>query len=125
MPLRTTQGVVHFLPNPDGTMQPVLWKQSLPVDIIKRLVTDANPVGDITISDFELAATVDHHDMLVHAVDLLPRITNNLHYNTATVYWKRKGSTTTTKAEAYILRMQALLQCYHRYVPHHDHCRAR
>jgi hypothetical protein len=39
-------------------------------DIIGRIVTDTNPTGDSTISEFELTATVDHHDVLVQAIDL-------------------------------------------------------
>jgi hypothetical protein len=55
------------------------------VEINNWIVTDANPTGDLTISDFELAATVAHYDILVHAVDLRERTSNNLHDNTATV----------------------------------------
>jgi hypothetical protein len=47
------------------------------------LVTDINPTGVLTISKFELAATVTHHDVLVHSVDLQERTTNDLHNTTA------------------------------------------
>jgi hypothetical protein len=64
------------------------------------IVTDANPKDDLTISDFELAATVSHHYILVGAVDLLEGTITNLHGNTATVHFKRKGAITTTKEAA-------------------------
>jgi hypothetical protein len=63
-------------------------------------------MGDLTIIDFELAVTVAHHDILVQAMDICERTTANLHDNTETVYGQRKISTTTTtttKAELYIL----------------------
>jgi hypothetical protein len=63
-------GGVNFLPNPNGTMQPVLWRHRFSVDIVERLVTGANPTGDLTISDLEKVATVAHHDVLVQAIDL-------------------------------------------------------
>jgi hypothetical protein len=61
---------IHFIPNPDGTMHPFLWQQHFPVDIINRLVTGTIPTSDLTISNFELAATVTHHDIGVQAVDI-------------------------------------------------------
>jgi hypothetical protein len=114
-------GGVHFLSNPNGTMQPIIWRQRLSEDIIARLVTDANPTGDLTISDLEVAVTVAHHDVLVQAIDLRERTTNNLHDNTATMYWQRKGSTTTTKSTSYLIRLKALHQRYNRYIPRHDY----
>ena len=41
--------------------------------------------------------------------------------NVAAVYWLRKGSTTTTKPPAYLLRLQAFHQRHHRYVARHDY----
>jgi hypothetical protein len=64
---------------------------------------------------------VAHHDVLVHAIDLRECTTSNLHDNTAAVYCQWKGSITTTKSTSYRIRLQALHQCYHRYVPHHDY----
>jgi hypothetical protein len=69
-------------------------------------VTDANPTGDLTISEFELAATFTHHDLIVHAVDLREHTTHNLNNNTAMIYWQRKGSTTTTTTKAAALKRQ-------------------
>jgi hypothetical protein len=102
---KDSMGGVNFLPNPNGTMKPVLWRHRFSEDIVARLVTDANPTGDLTISDLELAATVAHHDVLVQAIDLQERTNNNLHDNTAAIYWQREVSTTTTKAAAYIIRL--------------------
>jgi hypothetical protein len=95
------------------------WRQLLTTELTIRLVTNANPGGNITISDLELAATVAHHDTLAHYADIGERTTNNLHDNTASVYWHRKSSTTTTKAASYILRLRALHQLFHRYVARH------
>jgi hypothetical protein len=63
-------GGVNLLPNPNGTMQPVLWRQWFSEDIVARLVTDVKPTDNLTISDLELAATVAHHDVLVQAIYL-------------------------------------------------------
>jgi hypothetical protein len=69
-------------------MQPVLWQHRFFGDIVARLVTDTNHTGHLTISDLELAATVAHHDVLIQANNLRERTTNNLHANTAAIYWQ-------------------------------------
>jgi hypothetical protein len=114
-------GGIHFIPNPDGLIQPFLWRQRIPQGLRSRLVTNINPTGNITIINLELAATVSYYDVLVHQVDIHEHTTTNLHDNTSAVYWQRKGSTTSTKAAAYILRLQALHHHFHRYIPWHDY----
>ena len=40
--------------------------------------------------------------------------------NTSALYWQRRGSTTTTKCTAQLLRLFGIHQRHHRYVPRHD-----
>jgi hypothetical protein len=100
-----------------GTTQlpPILWRAQFPPDISARLVSDHNPTGDITNSDLELAASIITKDIAAQHFDIRERTISNGSDNTPTVYWQRKGSTTTTSAPAYLLRAQALHQRYHRY----------
>jgi hypothetical protein len=109
----TGMGGIHFIPQPGGSIQLCLCCQLIPTELNTRLVTDANPIGDITTSNLELAATITHDDVLAHYVNIWERTTNNLHENKAAVYWKRKGSTTTSNAASYILHLQALHQRFH------------
>jgi hypothetical protein len=44
----------------------------------------------------------------------------HFHDNMATVWWRTKGSTTTTGPAAYLLRLQAIHQRHHRYLPQQD-----
>jgi hypothetical protein len=108
---------VHFIPLPDGTIQPILWHQPLPSNIDANLITNDNPSGTITMNDFELAASVAHHDVLAQYDNILSLTTHNFHDNTTAVYWKCKRSATTMKAAAYLLRLEALHQRFHQYVP--------
>ena len=115
-------GGVHFVPTPSGAaIQPLLWRAPFPPQVVLQLITHSNPTGTITNSDLELAGTIAHHDVLAHYADVRERTTHNLHDNTPAVFWQRKGSTTTTKAAAYLLRLQSLHQRFHRYVPLHDY----
>ena len=54
-------------------------------------------------------------DVFVHTFDLRERTINTGSDNTPTIYWQRKGSTTTTKNPAELLRIQALHQRHHCY----------
>ena len=38
-------------------------------------------------------------------------------YNTAGLWWQRKGAATYTSAPAHLLQLQAMHQRFHRYVP--------
>jgi hypothetical protein len=94
---------------------PLLWRARFDADVSKDLVTFENPTGAITNSDLELAASVVQHDVAAHAFDVRERTIASGSDNTPTVAWQRKGSTTTTSAPAYLLRVQALHQRFHRY----------
>jgi hypothetical protein len=54
----------HFLPLPNGTIQPLLWRQPLPSIITDCLIANNNPSGTITMNDFELAASMAHQDVI-------------------------------------------------------------
>ena len=113
--------VTHAAPAAASVHAPVLWRQPFPLSIQQRLVSFSNPTGDITNSDLELAGAVAHQDILVQGFDVRETTTATLSDNTPTVYWSRKGSTTTTKAPAYLLRLASLHQRFHRYNPEISH----
>jgi hypothetical protein len=110
-------GGVMFLPAEDGIPEPVLWRAPFPLEIQQQLVSWANPAGTITNSDLELAGTIAHHDILVHASDVRECTIATLTDNTPAQAWQGKGSATTTGPAAYLLRLQAIHQRHHRYLP--------
>jgi hypothetical protein len=95
--------------------EPTLWRADFPEEIKRRLITHENPTGNITNSDLELAATIVHLDMAAHNFPVHLQTLAVLSDNAATVFWQRKGSTTTTKATAYLLRLQGMHQRWFRY----------
>ena len=100
---------------PRSDCGPLLWRARFPSDIVQSLVSFDNPHGSITNSDLELAAAVAQNDIAVHHFDVRERTIASGSDNTPTVAWQHKGSTTTTSAPAYLLRLQALHQRFHRY----------
>jgi hypothetical protein len=113
-------GGVHFVPLPDGRTLPMLWRQKWPASVPARLVSSSNPTGDVTNSELELAATIAQFDVLAQAVDIRSHTIHNLSDNSATVAWQRKGAASTSGPVAYLLRLHALHQRHHRYIPLHD-----
>ena len=105
---------------PSGS-HPVIWRATFPPDITASLVSWENPAGAITNSDLELAASLVHHEAAAQCFDLRERTILSKTDNTPTLFWQRKGSTTTTGPPAYLLCAQALHQRHHRYVPRHDY----
>jgi len=96
---------------------PILLRASFPKAIQKRLVSSKNPTGDVTNSDLELVAGIVSNDAAAQNFDIRERTVHSNTDNTPTVFWMRKGSTTTSNAPAYLLRAhQALHQRFHRYV---------
>jgi hypothetical protein len=95
---------------------PLVWRAEFPQEVMSRLVTTENPTGTITNSDLELAASILQKDVVAHAYDIRERTISSGSDNIATVSWKRRRSTTTTSAPAYLLRLQAMHQQYHRYI---------
>lgn len=80
-----------------------------------KLLTDHNPTGTLTNSDFELAATIAHQDILTYAHHTAELTTSRGCDNLATVAWQHKGSSTTTSAHAYLLRLASFYQWQHQY----------
>jgi hypothetical protein len=85
------------------------------------LVTFANTKGTITIHDLELAASVAQHYVMTQQADARQATIHNLSDNMATVWWKRKGTASATGPSARLLRLQALQQRHHCYIPLFDY----
>jgi hypothetical protein len=115
-------GGVFFVPTEDGYIS-YLWRQKFPDFITEAMVSWQNPSGNITNSDLELAATIAQHDVITQHIDIRERTVHTLTDNTPTAAWQTKGSTTTTGAAAYLLRLQALHQRHYRYLVRHSHIR--
>jgi hypothetical protein len=94
---------------------PLVWRAEFPVAVMSKLVTTENPHGTITNSDLELAASILQKDIAAHHYDVRERTIASGSDNIAAVSWQRRGSTTTTSAPAYLLRLQAMHQRHHRY----------
>jgi hypothetical protein len=113
----TGMGGVHFVPQLDGNVQSMMWRCPFPPIVQQRLVSFDNPQGDINNSALELAASVAQHDVLAQAFDVRESTIHNSSDNVATIWWKRKGSTSSSGPTARLLRLQALHQRHYRYVP--------
>lgn len=100
---------------------PVVWRLEWPQYIVDRLITDKNPRGTLTNSDLELAGGLLHLEALVQTFDTRERTILSKGDNLNTTFWERKGSTSTDKPPAYLLRLFGLHQRYHRYVPRFDY----
>ena len=111
-------GGVWFLPS----APPIVWRTQFPAKVRTTLVTSDNRAGTVSISDLELAGTLAHKQILVQA---LPTVAERPIWlggdNRASLAWATKGSSTASTARAYLLRLGALHQRYHRYVPQHDY----
>jgi hypothetical protein len=114
-------GGVHSVPLPSGEVQPLLLRSPFSREVQARLVTFSNPSSTITNNDLELAASVAQHDVLAHQADVREATIHNSSENVATVWWQRKGATSATGPAARLLRLQALHQRHHRYVPTFDY----
>lgn len=117
----TGMGGVFFVPQQDGSLLPCLWRQQFPKFIEQAVVSWNNPAGTLTNSDLELAGTIAQHDVMAHTVDIRERTIATLTDNTPALYRQRKGSITSSSAPAYLLRLQALHQRHHRYLPSYAH----
>jgi hypothetical protein len=93
-----------------------VWRFRLPDHIRNKLVSDANPTGFVTNSDLELAAAVVHPDIIATQCDVTETTVASLHDNTPTVFWQKRGSTTTTGPATYLLRVHTLLARQFRYI---------
>ena len=110
-------GGVWFVPG----MPPVLWRTAFPSFIQRELVTSNNRTGTLSISDLELAGTIAQKQILVQLMPVAERPIWLAGDNKASLAWATKGSSTSVSARAYLLRLNALHQRQHRYVPLHDY----
>ena len=99
---------------------PIVYRMPFPPEIRKQLVSFDNPGGKINNSELELVGSLLHHDAVVQNFDVRERTLASHADNTPTIYWQRKGAVTSVSAPARLLRLQALHQRRHRYVPRHD-----
>jgi hypothetical protein len=114
-------GGFHFSPFPNGEVQPLLWRSKFDDEVWRKLVTFSNLTGTVNNSDLELTASVAQHNVLAQQVDVREATIHNLTDNLATMHWQRKGSTSTTGPASCLLRLQALHQRHHRYMPSFDY----
>ena len=96
---------------------PIVWRQLFPATVRTALITASSRAGSLSISDLELAATIAHKDILTQTRSVQERTIWTASDNKAAVSWATKGSSTTASARAYLLRLNALHQRHHRYVP--------
>ena len=111
----------HLAPRHGFDDRPLLWRLQWPQDIIDSLFTEDNPHGTISNSDLELAGGLLHLEAIAQAFDVRERTVLSKTDNLATLFWERKGSSTTNKAPAYLLQLFGIHQQYQRYVPRHDY----
>ena len=100
---------------------PLVWRLQWPPHIRQALITHSNPHGTISISDLELAGGLIHLDVIAQHLDIRERTILSKTDNLAALFWQRKGSATTDAPSAHLLRLFALHQRFHRYVPRHDY----
>ena len=111
----------HLIAREGFENRPVMWRIKWPQYIIDRLVTSENPDGTISNSDLELAGGLLHLEALSQTFDIRERTVLSKTDNLNTLYWQRKGSATTEKVPAHLLRLFGIHQRFHRYVPRHDY----
>ena len=110
-------GGVWFAPD----MPPIVWRSAFPPAVQSMMVTSENRAGSVSISDLELAGTIAHKQIITQAISVAERPIWLSGDNRASISWASKGSATSNTARAYLLRLNALHQRFHRYVPQHDY----
>lgn len=95
---------------------PIVWRTTVPRNVQSRLVTFANPAGDVTNSDLELGGSLFQQEAATQCYDIRERTTKDCTDNLATMYWTRKGSTTSVGPPAHLLRVASIHQRHHRYL---------
>ena len=88
-----------------------------PKDIVESLVSWTNPQGTVNNSELELAGGVVHSDCVAQCFVVKERTTLACTDNTAGLWWQRKGSASCASTPAHLLRLLAMNQRFHRYVP--------
>ncbi len=88
-----------------------VWQYEWPKNIKDRLVSWANPKGDLTINDLELAALVLGWLVIEYVIpDLRFKHVGSFCDNTSAVAWAFKGHTSTSLVAGRLLRFLALRQ---------------
>jgi hypothetical protein len=100
---------------------PLLWRSPFLTHIQARLVTDTNPHGNLSISDFELASVVAHQDILTQPINARKWTFTILNDNLPTVSRATKGSIISRNSATYLLHLASLYQCHHHYCLRYDH----
>ena len=100
----------HLVPREGFENKPVVWRLKWPQYIIDKLVTSENPNGTISNSDFELAGGLLHLEALSQCFDIRERTVLSKTDNLNTLFWQRKGSATTEKVPAHLLRLFGIHQ---------------
>lgn len=101
--------------------RPVVWRLEWPQFVIDKLVSSDNPGGTISNSDLELAGGLIHLEALAQTFDIRERTVLSRTDNLNTLFWQRKGGTSSDKVPAHLLRLFGIHQRFHRYVPRHDY----
>ena len=100
---------------------PVVWRIQWPESVKRELVTTLNPTGSITNSDLETAGALLQKEAAVQCFDVRERTVLSKTDNLCTLFWSRKGSTTTSSVPAHLLRLMSIHQRFHRYIPRWDY----
>jgi len=101
---------------------PLLWHEPFPNHIVQHLLSEKNPSGDLTNSDFELTGVVGHQDILAQQHDIREASSISiLNDNTPAVSCSTKHSITSCDPAAYLLHISSLHQCHHRYNANFQH----
>jgi hypothetical protein len=117
----TVMGGFHFVPQLNATIQHILWRRPFPKAVQQRLVSFDNPRGDISNSELELAASIAQHDIMAQSFDVREVTIHNSSDHVVTVWWQRKGGTSSSGPTARLIRLQALHQRHYHYIPLFDY----
>ena len=86
----------HLATRIGRTPRPILWRYAWPPDIQAALVSHQNPAGSITSADLELAGAFLQLDAAAQCFDVRERTIMSNTDNLPTLFWTRKGSTTSS-----------------------------
>jgi hypothetical protein len=114
-------GGIILPPSDQSPVPPLVWRHRFPSTVQQNLVSTTHPKGTVTNSDLELAATIVQHDAVCHTYDVREQTIHTATDNQAAQAWQQKGSTTTNAVPAFLLRLQAIHQRFHRYIPLHSY----
>eukprot|EP00536_Pseudo-nitzschia_multiseries_P012239 jgi/Psemu1/31438/gm1.31438_g len=101
-------GGIHFVPLPDGQIQPILWRHAFPKWVSSQLVIFDNPNGTINNSDLELAGSIAHNDILAQAACVQYRTTHNC-YDSPQLFGYLQGTLVVTPIRVLLLGLHSKL----------------